>query len=45
MSCIESIGVDNLTEEEADARYKEIAMRLLINEAVDDMLVGNNGVE
>lgn len=38
LSCIEAIGAQDLTEEEADAKYKEIAARLLLDEAVDDLL-------
>jgi hypothetical protein len=43
MSCIESIGIQDLTEEAADARYKEIAVRLLLDEAIDDLLRGEDG--
>lgn len=41
-SCVESVGVDNMTEEEADARYKEIAKRLLVDEAIDELLAGDD---
>ena len=38
LSCVESIGVENLSEEEADAKYKEVAERLLLSEAIDEIL-------
>lgn len=38
LSCIEAIGIENLTEEQADAKYKEVASRLLLDEAIDDIL-------
>lgn len=38
LSCVEALNIDNLTEEEADAKYKEVASRLILDEAVDDML-------
>lgn len=38
-SCVEAVNAANLnTEEEIDARYKEIATRLLMDEAVDELL-------
>lgn len=37
-SCVDAIGVNHLTEEEADAKYKEIATRLLMDEAIDELL-------
>ena len=39
LSCIEALGAENLTEEEADAKYKEVASRILLDEAIDDLLV------
>jgi len=42
MSCVEAVGIEDLTEEQADAKYLEIATKLLLDEAVDDLL-GNNG--
>jgi hypothetical protein len=38
LSCIEALGVQNMTEEEADARYKEVAVRILLDEAIDEIL-------
>ena len=38
MSCIEAIGIQDLSEEDADAKYKEIAIRLLMDATVDTML-------
>lgn len=43
MSCIESIGIQDLTEEAADARYKDIAIRILLDQTVDDILRKENG--
>lgn len=42
MSCVEAVGVENLSEEEADAKYLEIATRMLVDETIEDLL-GNNG--
>jgi len=39
LSCADAVGVNNMSEEESDVRYKEIAIRLLLNEAIDDLLV------
>ena len=45
-SCIEALGVQDLTEEQADAQYKKVAERLLLDETVDAILGDNsNGVE
>lgn len=38
LSCIEALKVQDMTEEEADARYKEIAARILLDEALDEIL-------
>lgn len=38
LSCVEALGVQDLTEEAADAKYKEAASRILIDEAIDDLL-------
>lgn len=43
LSCVEAIGVDDMTEEEADARYKEIAGRILMDEAFDELLKESDG--
>jgi hypothetical protein len=40
-SCVDAVGVDNMTEEESDARYKEIAKKLLVDEAIDGLLAGD----
>lgn len=42
LSCVEALGAQELTEEEADAKYKEVASRIIIDKAVDDLLVGNS---
>lgn len=38
LSCIEALGAQDMTEEEADARYKEVASRILLDEAIDEIL-------
>lgn len=38
LSCIESIGIEFLSEEQADAKYKAVAEKLLLNQAIDDLL-------
>lgn len=37
-SCIESVGVENLAEKEADAKYKEAAIRALAELHIDRIL-------
>jgi hypothetical protein len=43
MSCIEAINIEHLTEEAADARYKEVAGRILLDEAIDEILGSSDG--
>lgn len=38
LSCVEALGVQEMTEEQADARYKEVASRILLDEALDKIL-------
>lgn len=38
LSCVDALGVSEMTEEQADARYKEVAVRLLLDEAIDEIL-------
>jgi len=38
LTCIEALGVQDMSEEQADARYKEIATRLLLDEAIEEIL-------
>lgn len=38
LSCVEALGIEEMTEEQADARYKEVAERLLLDEAIDEIL-------
>lgn len=45
MSCIESLGVETLSEEEADAKYLDIASRILLSEAIEEIIGENNGSE
>lgn len=42
LSCIEALGVQDMTEEEADAKYKEVAARILLDEAIDEILGESN---
>lgn len=44
LSCVEALGIENMTEEEADARYKEVASRILLDEAVDAILGESDGI-
>lgn len=37
-SCVEALGVQEMTEEESDARYKNVAIRMLLDEAIDEIL-------
>jgi len=40
LSCIEAINAASVSsEQEADALYKEIAIKLLLNKSVEDMLI------
>lgn len=43
LSCVEALNVQNLTEEQADAVYKEVASRLLLDETIDEILGGSDG--
>jgi hypothetical protein len=45
MSCIESLGVQDLSEEEADAKYLDIASRILLSEAIEEIIGDKNGSE
>jgi hypothetical protein len=38
MSCVDSVGIQDLSEEEADAKYLEVATRLLVDESIEDIL-------
>jgi hypothetical protein len=38
LSCIEALGAQNMTEEDADARYKEVAARILLDETIHEIL-------
>jgi hypothetical protein len=37
-SCVEALGIQDMTEEDADARYKEVASRILLDEAIEEIL-------
>lgn len=45
LSCIEALGVQEMTEEQQDARYKEVATRLLLDETIDQILGEPDGSE
>ncbi len=38
MSCVEALNIDGLSEEEADARYKEAAISKLTDIALDNII-------
>lgn len=38
LSCVEALGIEDMTEEQADAKYKEVASRLLLDETIDEIL-------
>jgi hypothetical protein len=39
LSCVEAINATNVSsEQEADALYKEVAIKLLLNKSIEDML-------
>jgi hypothetical protein len=42
---VEALGVEDLSEEQADAKYKEVASRILIDKAVDDLLGEPDGTK
>jgi hypothetical protein len=41
MSCVEALDIDGLSEEEADARYKEAAINKLADITIDRIIEGN----
>lgn len=43
-SCIEAIGAEDMSESKADARYKEIASRLLLDHAIEEILGECDGI-
>jgi hypothetical protein len=45
LSCVEALGVQEMSEEEADERYKEVASRILLDEAVDEILGDSDGIK
>lgn len=44
-SCLEALKAHDLSEEAADVLYKEVAERLLLDEAVEAILEERNAVE
>jgi hypothetical protein len=38
MSCVEALNIEKLSEEEADARYKEAALRKIADLALDQVI-------
>lgn len=45
MNCVEALGAQNVSEEEADIKYKEMATKLLLDSSVEEMLEDNNGIK
>lgn len=46
MSCLDAVEVQNLTEEEADAKYLKVATDILLSETIDAIITGgDNGPE
>lgn len=43
MSCVEALGVQNLSEEEADAKCKDVAARVFLDQTVDIALGEDSG--
>lgn len=43
LNCVEAINIEFLTEEQADAKYKEVATKLLLDKAIDDILGDQDG--
>lgn len=43
LSCVEALGVQDMSEEQADAKYKEVASRILVDQTVDDLLGDQSG--
>lgn len=43
LSCIEALGVQNLSPEEQDAKYKEVATRILLDKNIEDLLKETDG--
>jgi hypothetical protein len=43
-SCLEALNISSsMSETEIDAKYKEVAERLLLDEAIEEILGGNDG--
>ena len=38
LTCVEALGIQDMSEEEADARYKEVASRIFLDETIDAIL-------
>lgn len=38
MSCVEALGIDGISEEEADARYKAAALDKLADKSISDLI-------
>ena len=46
LSCVEALDATNASSEaEADALYKEVAVRLLLNKSIEDMLTDDDKEE
>lgn len=44
MSCVEALNIDGLSEEEADARYKEAAINKLADLTLEDLIRDEDGI-
>jgi len=45
LSCFEAVGAINLSEEEADMKYKEAATRVLLDAQIDDIIRDTDGTK
>lgn len=43
MSCVDALNIDGLSEKEADARYKEAAMRKIADLTLDSIIGSDDG--
>lgn len=45
LSCVDAVNIKNLSEDESDIKYREVAIRLLLDETVEQILKDVNGAE
>ena len=43
LNCVEAVGAANMTEEEADARYKQVAEQILLERTIEDFIRDDDG--